>query len=390
MGKIFLTNYPEKSLTFNLPKVVDYIFIYIYDDVEAFSLTNTSTNNGFGVEVTDNEKNLLGLIDEVGCFEIEINTASGGIYKKEINILTRRTTITFNKIEYDFEIKRVDEECQDIEDVGTNLLSTSFISTDIVRLQYRELESFDLVKDGFSFEDIVWETEGVTDNDGTVDLEENDDNAIHSFMPNPINRQTAGSREPNEAIKYKTTCTIIGLKKEIELEQDGKDVLRQEYVDYNTAWTPTRDEVFSDDGEWNTGNYSRNPDFNTNATNYQYESGFIAAQGDNRFQEIWDELNINYQEECNDAGITTDTGLSCNSCYRNPQRNRAVGSVLINSNHTIGHAMDVKILGARTKQKWILLNKAAEDIEGINGICENGPTQVVCGASNQSHVHLAW
>ncbi len=79
-----------------------------------------------------------------------------------------------------------------------------------------------------------------------------------------------------------------------------------------------------------------------------------------------------------------------NSCYRNPQRNRDVGSVLINSNHTIGHAMDVTVLGARTSQKWILLNDAAEQIEGVNGICENGPKQVACGSSNQSHVHLAW
>ncbi|MBA4745543.1 MAG: hypothetical protein H2058_09800 [Muricauda sp.] len=352
---------------------LDVLYIDIYDDVESFSLTsNNSTNNGFGTGVNNNQKNLLGLIQETGCFNIEVNTKSGGVYNKEIEIKSLNTTVYFNKLDFDFELKRVDEECHEIEDDGDNLLSTTFVSTDEIRIQFREHDTSDLSKDGFGFSDIVWKTEGITENDGTVEIRENDDNTLHIFSPRPINRPTTGSRNPNEAISYKISCNIIGLKKEIQLTQDSKDILRQEYVDYNTVWIPTRDEVFLDTGDWNTGNYD-----------------YLAASGNNRFQEIWDNILTNYNTFCANNNIAND-GLQVNSAYRNPQRNRAVGSVLINSNHTIGHAMDISILGMRTTQKWNFLRDAATRIQGVNAICEIGPRQVSCSNPNISHIHVAW
>lgn len=376
MGKISFTNHPDsKSLNVTFPTVFDNIEIDLYDDVEAITLTNIDTNVGMSTEVKDNVKNLSEVSTELGCFEVEMHTKSGGLYKKEIEVICPNTTLVFNKLKYDFELKRVDEECQEIVDDGTNLLSTTFVSTDTIRLQFRELESYDLLKDGFSFDDIVWETKKVVENDGTVEVQENEDNTLHLFIPSPINRPNqsgSGSRQPNPAIQYKSCCTIIGLKKEYDLSQDSKDLLRQEYIDFSTDWPPTRREIFLDNGAWNTGNHDH-----------------IAAQGTNRFQEIYDGVLDNYTTSCERAGINSD-GLQVNSAYRNPQRNRAIGSVLINSNHTIGHAMDISILGQRTTQKWGFLRNAATSIQGVNAICEIGPRQVLCNNPNISHIHVAW
>lgn len=116
----------------------------------------------------------------------------------------------------------------------------------------------------------------------------------------------------------------------------------------------------------------------------------MAARGANRFQEIWDAVLTEYNSSCLRNNINSN-GLQVNSAYRNPQRNRAVGSVLINSNHTIGHAMDVSIMGQRTTQKWRLLRSAALATNGVTtAICEIGPRQVRCDDPNVSHIHIAW
>lgn len=368
MGKIFLTNYPEKSLTFTLPKVVDFIIIDIYDEVDGITLTNTSTNIGFSTSVNDNTKDLSGILKEIGCFNLEAQTKSGGIYAKEIEILTTKTTIVFNRIAYDFEIKRVDETCQEIEDNGTNLLSKSFITTDTVRLQFRELKSYDLVKDGFSFDDIIWETKGVTENDGTVVLEENDDNAIHLFTPNPINRPTKiPVTTSNLAISYKTSITIIGLKKEFTLEQDEVDILRQEYVDFSTTFQPQRSNVYRDDGPWNIGNYD-----------------YIVTESDgNHFQTIYDAIVTNWQAK----GYTD--AITVSSAYRNPRRNPGV----LNSRHLRGLALDIYPQGAITLQRWLDLRASGNEVtevDGVNAHCDRSGTFVDDNCAFANHIHVQW
>ncbi len=390
MGKITFVNYPDVFMNIKFPKVIQipvYLEIDVYDDVISFSLTNKSNNVGFGTDVSNNEKNIMEFISETGSYEIEINTQSDGVLTKDIEISDLNTTLIFNKIDYDFELRRIDNERNQISNSATENLAETFVSTDSIRMLFFQLEN-----DGNSCSDIIWEVEGETENDGTVTEQNNGEEDIYEFIPNPINRPNqAGnaSRQPNTPIRYTINCTILGLKRSFELEQDGKSVLRQEYIDYGTNWQPTRAEIFADNGDWNTGNYSTNGDFNVDAANYPYDSGYIAARGQNRFQEIWDQLLINYGNFCAQAGINNN-GLTVNSSYRNPQRNNAVGSVLINSNHTIGHAMDVSLVGQRTSQRWNFLHNAGEQINGVNAICEIGSTQVSCDNPNISHVHLAW
>ena len=388
MGTITLRDFPHKVLNFELPDVIDdEITFNVYDDVVILTIINCNSNEGFSASVNNNQIDLSEFSLNIGKYDIEIHTKSEGILEETLELEDADTTIIFNKLDFQYELIRIDDDNLQIENTATENLAETFVSTDTIKIN--ELNGCNLESDGNSFEDIIWEVNGVTDNDGTPNTELAEDNMLCEFIPNPINRPTDGSSQHNDPIKYIIETQILGLRKVFELEQDGKSVLIQEYIDYGTTWTPERNEIFADNGIWNTGNYSTNGNYNENATNYPYESGYIAATGNNRFQEIWDDLIVNYGALCNEAGITNE-GLSVNSCYRNPQRNRDVGSVLINSNHTIGHAMDVRILGKRTSQKWILLNNAAEQIDGVNGICEHGPTQVTCGASNQSHVHLAW
>ncbi|MBL4561819.1 MAG: hypothetical protein JKX79_12640 [Labilibaculum sp.] len=371
MGKISFVNYPNKYLNVKFPKITSTITIDLYDDVIGFDLTHIATNVGFGTNVTNNEKTLLGLIESTGIFEIKINTVSEGIYIKEIEILSKNTTLSFNKINYDFELKRVDLTNNNV----ANLTSQTFISTDNIRIKFRELQQFDLTKDGFKLTEVVWETKGVTTDDGTPNLQNSTDNSIYIFIPNPINRPNQsgrGARQPNNPIEYETYCTVIGLKKKFECTQDTKDIIRQEYLDFGTTWQPTRNEVFLDNGRWNTGNYTH-----------------LAAQGTNQFQTIFNAILTHYNASCNTNRVRAN-GIDLNSAYRNPQRNKAVGSRLINSNHTIGHAMDIRILGARTTQKWGFLRTAALQINGVNAICEIGPRQVLCSNPNISHIHVSW
>lgn len=373
MGTITLRNFPDKVLHFELPNVIDdEIEFDVYDNVTGLTITNCDTSQGFSTNVEGNQRDLSEFSLEIGKYDIEIHTQSGGVLEKTIDIEDNDTTIVFNKLDFDYELRRVDSENNQIINTESENLSETFISTDEIRIKFTELNGCNTQSDGYSYDDITWKVKGVTDNDGKPNSELIDENTLCEFTPSPINRPTIGSRQPNNPIKYIVEAQILGLRKVFELEQDEKDILRQEYIDFNTQWTPTRSEVFFENDGWNTGNYN-----------------CIATRGNNRFQEIWNELQNNYSELCSQNNIQT-TGLTFNSCYRNPQRNRAVGSVLINSNHTIGHAMDIGIVPPRISQKWILLNQAAEQIEDVNGICENGPRQVECGAANQSHVHLAW
>ncbi len=371
MGTITLRDFPDQILHFELPDVIDdEIIIDVYDNVTGLTITNCVSNEGFSTNVENNNKDLTEFALEIGKYDIEIHTESDGILLKTIELEDPDILLIFSKKEFEYELQRIDAENNQIVNTNSENLADTFVSTDEIRIKFNQLNGCNLENDGYSFDDIVWEVKGVTENDGNPKSEINDE--VLEFNPSPINRPTSGSRNPNEAIKYLVTATILGLKTVFELEQDEKDILRQEYIDYNITWKPTREEVFFENDGWNTGNYN-----------------CIATRANNRFSEIWDELQGNYQSLCSQNNISTD-GLTFNSCYRNPQRNRAVGSVLINSNHTIGHAMDIGIINPKTSLKWILLNKAAEQIENVNGICERGPRQVVCGDKNQSHVHLAW
>lgn len=392
MARATFVNYPHKFMNIKFPEVIgiNTINIDLFDNVTSITIISESLEYEINAYVENNEIDLSGILYETGTYTIKVDTESEGVYEKDIEIEEIATKLVFNVLPFDFELGRVDENNFPVYE--DDELYRTFVTTDVIRIQFYEEEDYSLEEEGYSYTDIVWEVKGVTENDGTVNEQDSGWDFVHAFTPNPINRPNqsgSGSREPNEPIRYMVYGTILGLKKCFELIQDGKDVLRQEYIDYGTSWIPRRDETFSDNGDWNTGNYSFNEEFNENAGNYPYNSGYIVAQGNNRFQQIWNQLLVNYNNLCSINNVTSE-GLRVNSAFRNPQRNNAVGSVLINSNHTIGHAMDVRFLGAFTSLKWNLLHDAAEQINDVSAICEIGPTQVSCDNPNVTHVHISW
>jgi uncharacterized protein YcbK (DUF882 family) len=76
------------------------------------------------------------------------------------------------------------------------------------------------------------------------------------------------------------------------------------------------------------------------------------------------------------------------SGYRNPQRNKDVGSLIPASNHVMGHALDLGVDGANATL-WARLRKAGA-AAATGSICEHGPTQVECSEASVNHVHIGW
>lgn len=369
MWKISLIN-SDQSLEVQPPQVVDTITIDLYDDSKKMVLKdNTTGDTILTTEVAYNEKNICGLLEETGKFTIEIHTSSGGTYTREIEIASLSTTIIFNKIDYDFEVRRVNEQNEEIIDSGTDLVSTSFVSTDEIRLQVRELGPSNLSDDGFSSDAILWSAEGVTPNDGTVDVQASDDNTLYRFIPRPINRPLQRPvRTRNLPIRYTVSATIMGLKKEFALMQDQIDILRQEYIDFGTRFQPQRSNAYLDNGSWNVGNYD-----------------YIVTESDgNHFQTIYDEIVSNWQ----DKGYTD--GIIVSSAYRNPRRNPGV----LNSRHLRGLALDIYPAGAITLQRWLDLRASGNEviIDGlfITAHCDRSGTFVDHDCSLANHIHVQW
>ncbi|HYO48949.1 MAG TPA: D-Ala-D-Ala carboxypeptidase family metallohydrolase, partial [Chloroflexia bacterium] len=80
--------------------------------------------------------------------------------------------------------------------------------------------------------------------------------------------------------------------------------------------------------------------------------------------------------------------LSISSGYRNPQRNKAAGSLTINSRHTQGRALDLVVANPNATL-WARLRTAGTNA-GYSSICEDGPTVRPCNHATVDHVHIDW
>ncbi|QLG44503.1 D-Ala-D-Ala carboxypeptidase family metallohydrolase [Costertonia aggregata] len=370
MGRVWFDDYPEVGLDFSSFKIIpEIIQIDTYDDVNTLSLISTSTDAGFSTPVENNSKDLNGLITELGNYEIEMATSSGGFYSKKIDIISHNTLIVFNKIDYDFELRRLDDEGNRIENSDEELLSQTFVSVDQINIQFFELDGHDLENDGNSCDDIIWEVEGVTDDDGTVDEVDNGQQDVYAFTPNPINRPTQRPvTARNESIRYNVNATILGLRRVFELEQDQIDILRQEYIDFATNFQPGRDNAYLDNGNWNVGNYDY----------------IITESNDNHFDAIYNAIVNNWTSR----GYTDNIVVS--SAYRNPRRNPGAQ----NSRHLRGLALDIYPEGGVNLQRWLDLRASGNDIN-INGLsitahCDRSGTFVDNNCSIANHIHVQW
>jgi hypothetical protein len=212
-----------------------------------------------------------------------------------------------------------------------------------------------------------------------------------------------GSRTPNVPVGYIISVVMASNgRPESTLEQilqDEKSILRQEYVDFATQPLPAnmvgqppdppaRSALMLHLGPFNTGNY-------------QYVANLADMQA--RFNNIVSSyrgqpVTVNGQV----VQIPQTAGVTLASAYRNPQRNRAIGSVHLNSLHVLGRALDlipatpvtVQVAGHPVHlgiHAHLFPALAAAAATQGTAIAEtNATNQVAIGNSDENHIHVQW
>jgi hypothetical protein len=168
----------------------------------------------------------------------------------------------------------------------------------------------------------TWEVTPVGGHSGTVRPNTGTGNRF-DYTPQVTNAQRpiTGSRSPNRAVKYqiKATVTANGQTGEITefVEQDEKDIIRNEYVDFRT---------------WRNG-FTLHVPYRTRiraATRAAMRGNYTLVL-DSAMTDLLNAVEANLGQ-----------AVVVNSGWRNPRRNIAVGSTAVNSNHQHGGAVDMK------------------------------------------------
>ncbi len=266
-----------------------------------------------------------------------------------------------------------------------------------------------------------------------------------------------GSRQPNPALQYEVLAFLelegkrleAKLPQTIVIRQEEVDVLRQEYLDYGTNFQPSAAQIVPPTRpHFNTGNYSliaeekkdglenllKSVSKNLNALiNNDVQKvpvgraglppntvvvepgpsifnvgplGDTDPQGDDRCAgpvvegrcggAILAGPNGRADTTANNRRSFVDVERFVSSAYRNPQRNRAAGSITRNSLHTRGMALDIdprtmNIPGKSAQQAMCLVEQAGELAAAPTGksFTERGAaTFLECDDPFADHVHV--
>jgi hypothetical protein len=266
-----------------------------------------------------------------------------------------------------------------------------------------------------------------------------------------------GSRAPNPALAYDVTAQLeLGGKwvdlpapKKLRLVQTEADVLRQEYRDHGAAFQPTHAQIGPPARpQLNTGNYAVVAQEKSKALealldgvnahvnqllNNDVQKQPVGRRGLPRATVVVDpgpainevgplgDSDPQGDDECaqpkvkgvcraailagpngiaetraNNRGVRIDVEPYVASAFRNPQRNRAVGSAAVNSRHTRGLALDIdprpmKVRGKSSHELMCLVEQAGEGAVGKGGksFTERGAvTFLDCDDPLADHVHV--
>jgi hypothetical protein len=268
--------------------------------------------------------------------------------------------------------------------------------------------------------------------------------------------EQSGSRKPNPPLEYEVVARLQVSGNTLEarmpttsrIRQDEADVLRQEYFDYQTQFRPALANVaLSARATFNTGNYEviaeeepgsleallrevttqlnrlLNNDVQVQpvgrrglaATALVVTPGApipqVGAMGDTDPQgddvcagplvrgrcagPIRAGPNGVAETRANNRRTQADLEPFITSAFRNPQRNRAVGSASVNSRHTRGRALDINplsmaIAGKTPSQMMCLVEAAGAAVVGEdNSFTERGATTFLdCDSPAADHVHI--
>jgi hypothetical protein len=265
-----------------------------------------------------------------------------------------------------------------------------------------------------------------------------------------------GSRQPNPPLEYEVSASatvegqtlVARLPPTTFIRQEEPDIVRQEYADYGTAFQPSLTQVsVPRRALLNTGNYP---------VIVEEDEGKLEALLAQVEQEVNRILNDDVQEQkvntrglrpdtvvvspgpsvlmvgplgdtdpqgddvcsgplvngacagpilagrngvaettANNRKVRVDLSKMVTSGYRNPQRNRAIGSVALNSRHTRGRALDldphfVAVRGKDARQLMCVIEEAGDRIVGEgNSFTERGAaTFLDCNDVASDHVHI--
>ncbi len=330
------------------------ILVEVFDNVTRVVLSNAVTGRSYELKITDNTINIENI--DKGIYVAEISTQTDGKYLTKLLLLNTSVKLIFQRKNISIQIIRTDIE------------GASFISTD--RIGFRTEVIGDVSNE--ILKEISWSVRGINANDGNGSLMSQNIGTFE-FTPNPINRPVNGSTYRNPPIQYSVSATLRGLKTEVTLIQDEIDILRQEYVDYNFTFRPTREQIYlTQNSPWNTGNYD-----------------YIAAETENRFEEVFNSYNEAWIDYCQEHDINS-TGIVFNSAYRNPQRNRHIGGSR-NSLHARGRALDLSPTGNHGLggNIWPLLKQVGIDL-GYDANCDRSGTFVNDNCTQANHIHVQW
>jgi hypothetical protein len=256
---------------------------------------------------------------------------------------------------------------------------------------------------------VKWTITGMNAADGvtgfpTAEVHNTDASGVSTlvFTPNNngalvANRHTAwrnGSRAPNTTISFDViaemdqgrTATALFQAGLGTLEQDEKDILRQEYLDILQP-VPTRAQaVASLDRPWNNGNYSVQLD----STLKQHFNAILASYRATT-------VTVNGQA----VPMRADALLVVSSGFRSPQLNKAIGSVHPESLHTRGRALDLQPMPVTVMVggQPVALNlhaalypalAAAVSAQGLSPLPEESAKPVPLGDPRENHIHVQW
>jgi len=265
-----------------------------------------------------------------------------------------------------------------------------------------------------------------------------------------------GSRQPNLPLEYEVvaTATVEGKTLEARLppttfiRQDELDIVRQEYADYGTVFQPGLGQVTTPrNALFNTGNYAviveedeggleellaqvqaevdrivgddvqekrvgtrglrpdavvvapgpavleAGPLGDTNPQGDDVCGGPVVNGACNG--PILAGRNGTAETRANNRKARVDVSKLVTSGFRNPQRNRAIGSQSLNSRHTRGRALDLdpralSVPGKDARQLMCVLEAAGDRVVGEgNSFTERGAAIFLdCNDVTADHVHI--
>lgn len=209
----------------------------------------------------------------------------------------------------------------------------------------------------------TWEITPLGDHSGTITKNTGTGNQF-DFTPavTVAQRPITGSRTANLPVRYQIKATVVkdGVTQEkVEtIEQDERDIIRQEWVDFRT---------------WRNG-FTLHVPYRTRIT----ETDRAALRGN--YTLILDSAMTDLIEA---TETNLGAGVNVSSGWRNPRRNIAAGSVIPNSNHQHGGAVDMQPTGGGTgaarRRALLGVYNAALSAGGRMVLLEHNATQIYPG-----------